>query len=74
VVTVSTSLGSILQQLLAENQTVTLSLNVTTSLIATPTYNIIADTKDGRANRTIVVGSHLDSVPAGTKKFPEFLK
>jgi Zn-dependent M28 family amino/carboxypeptidase len=64
-VTVSTSLGSILQQLLAENQTVTLSLNVTTSLIATPTYNIIADTKDGRANRTIVVGSHLDSVPAG---------
>jgi Zn-dependent M28 family amino/carboxypeptidase len=64
-VTVSTSLGNILQQLLAENQTVTLSLNVTTSMIATPTYNIIADTKDGRTNRTIVVGSHLDSVPAG---------
>lgn len=64
-VTVSTSLGNILQQMLADNQTVTLSLNVNTSMIATPTYNIIADTKDGRTNRTIVVGSHLDSVPAG---------
>jgi len=65
VVTVSTSLGNILQQLLTDNQTVTLSLNVVTNMIATPTYNIIADTKDGRTSRTIVVGSHLDSVPAG---------
>jgi hypothetical protein len=64
-VTVSTSLGSILQQLLTDGQNVTLSLNVTTSLIPTPTYNIIADTKDGRANRIIVVGSYLDSVPVG---------
>jgi len=29
------------------------------------TKNIIADTKAGRADRVVVVGSHLDSVPAG---------
>lgn len=29
------------------------------------TSNVLADTKFGRADRVIVVGSHLDSVPAG---------
>jgi len=29
------------------------------------TYNVMAETTSGNPNRTIVVGSHLDSVPAG---------
>jgi hypothetical protein len=30
-----------------------------------PTENVIAETPGGRADRTVVVGAHLDSVPAG---------
>ena len=29
------------------------------------TWNVIADTRQGRADRTVVVGAHLDSVVAG---------
>lgn len=29
------------------------------------TYNVIADTQVGRADRVVVIGSHLDSVPEG---------
>eukprot|EP00003_Mantamonas_plastica_P015038 TRINITY_DN2573_c0_g1_i4.p1 TRINITY_DN2573_c0_g1~~TRINITY_DN2573_c0_g1_i4.p1 ORF type:complete len:520 (+),score=188.40 TRINITY_DN2573_c0_g1_i4:230-1561(+) len=36
-----------------------------TSFPATGTMNICAQTKQGRADRVILVGSHLDSVPAG---------
>jgi Zn-dependent M28 family amino/carboxypeptidase len=30
-----------------------------------PTWNVIAETRSGDPNRTVVVGAHLDSVPAG---------
>jgi Zn-dependent M28 family amino/carboxypeptidase len=30
-----------------------------------PTYNVVADTRTGRADRTVIVGAHLDSVPEG---------
>jgi Zn-dependent M28 family amino/carboxypeptidase len=35
------------------------------SLTEDTTSNILADTKGGSSNDVIVVGSHLDSVPAG---------
>jgi Zn-dependent M28 family amino/carboxypeptidase len=44
---------------------VTLNLFVHTTEYDVITYNIIADTKEGDPNSVIVVGSHLDSVPAG---------
>ncbi len=34
-------------------------------MITDYTMNVIADTQVGRSDRVIVVGSHLDSVPAG---------
>jgi Zn-dependent M28 family amino/carboxypeptidase len=44
---------------------VRLSLNVETYKGTSVTQNILADTVGGNANSIIVVGSHLDSVPAG---------
>lgn len=64
--TTSTSFGNVLRDLLSSGQEVTLAINASTSMKQDVTYNIWADTKTGRDNRVIVVGSHLDSVPAGT--------
>ena len=44
---------------------VTLRVKTLTESEIRTTYNIIADTAGGRADRTIVVGAHLDSVIAG---------
>jgi len=44
---------------------VLLSVSVTTSSKVVWTTNIIAETRAGNPNSVIVVGSHLDSVPAG---------
>jgi len=38
---------------------------ISTEAVTTYTMNVIAETKSGREDRVIVVGSHLDSVPAG---------
>jgi Zn-dependent M28 family amino/carboxypeptidase len=40
-------------------------LAVTATVVTTPSTNVIADTATGRADRTVVVGAHLDSVDAG---------
>jgi Zn-dependent M28 family amino/carboxypeptidase len=63
--TTSFSFGNVLRELLATGNDVNLALNASTSMKYDVTYNIWADTKTGRDNRVIVVGSHLDSVPAG---------
>jgi Zn-dependent M28 family amino/carboxypeptidase len=44
---------------------VTLKLAVNASVKMRTTENVIADTPTGRADRTVVVGSHLDSVSEG---------
>jgi Zn-dependent M28 family amino/carboxypeptidase len=44
---------------------VTLRLAVDATVETRTTENVIADTTTGRADRTVVVGSHLDSVPEG---------
>lgn len=41
------------------------SLDIQTLSETRTTSNVIADTPTGKANRTVVVGSHLDSVPEG---------
>jgi Zn-dependent M28 family amino/carboxypeptidase len=43
----------------------TYHLKVTAHVVTTLTANVIADTKTGRKDRTVVVGAHLDSVAAG---------
>jgi Zn-dependent M28 family amino/carboxypeptidase len=43
----------------------TYHLKVTAHVVTTSTANVIADTPMGRADRTVVVGAHLDSVAAG---------
>ena len=65
VLTTSYSFGNVLTHLLDSESNVTLAINASTSMTQDVTYNIWADTKTGRDNRVIVVGSHLDSVPAG---------
>ena len=45
---------------------VELRLNIDSGVETTNSFNITADTASGAANRTVVVGAHLDSVPAGS--------
>lgn len=50
---------------LIEIEGLTLNLYMNTKAYNATTYNVIADTLDGDQSSTIVIGSHLDSVPAG---------
>jgi Zn-dependent M28 family amino/carboxypeptidase len=50
---------------LVDNPSATVSLSATTRTDRLPTRNVIAETRTGRADRTVVVGAHLDSVPEG---------
>jgi Zn-dependent M28 family amino/carboxypeptidase len=64
VIGTSFAVGQELLQLLRQG-TVRVHLKVDARVIPTPGTNVIADTKTGRADRTVVVGAHLDSVPEG---------
>jgi Zn-dependent M28 family amino/carboxypeptidase len=50
---------------LATAGTVTVHLKVDAGFITKHSKNVIADTAGGRADRTVVLGAHLDSVPEG---------
>jgi Zn-dependent M28 family amino/carboxypeptidase len=50
---------------LYEAQGARVSLDIQTESEIRQTANVIADTPEGRADRTVVVGAHLDSVPEG---------
>jgi len=52
-------------QLLSQSSNITLSFDLATETYTSYSMNVIAETKVGRADRVIVVGSHLDSVAAG---------
>jgi len=57
-------LGANLYSLLQAGQTVSVHIAVTAGVVTTPSVNVIADST-GRADRTVVVGAHLDSVTEG---------
>lgn len=44
---------------------VTVEVSVTSTVTTTQTRNVLADSPRGRADRVVVVGAHLDSVPEG---------
>ncbi|MGW2250661.1 M28 family peptidase [Kitasatospora sp. NPDC001660] len=44
---------------------VEVSLDIRTFMEPRSTWNVLAETRDGDENNTVVVGAHLDSVPAG---------
>ena len=50
---------------LVDHPSATVSLSTSTRTDRLQTRNVIAETKTGRADRTVVVGAHLDSVPEG---------
>ncbi|MBO0908181.1 M20/M25/M40 family metallo-hydrolase [Arthrobacter sunyaminii] len=50
---------------LAGTDGVELRLNIDAGVQTTNSFNILADTPRGNADRTVVVGAHLDSVPVG---------
>jgi Zn-dependent M28 family amino/carboxypeptidase len=50
---------------LVDHPNATVSLSASTRTDRLPTRNVIAETKTGRADRTVAVGAHLDSVPEG---------
>lgn len=60
----SFAVGDELARIVA-NQPVTMHLAVDATVVRTATTNVIADSAGGRADRTVVVGAHLDSVPEG---------
>jgi len=61
----SFDLGADLYSLIQSGQTVSVHLAVSAAVVTTPSSNVIADTTSGRADRTVVVGGHLDSVTEG---------
>jgi Zn-dependent M28 family amino/carboxypeptidase len=50
---------------LVDHPEATVSLTSSTRVDRLQTNNLIAETKTGRTDRTVIVGAHLDSVPAG---------
>ena len=64
VVGTSFEVGSELYQL-ATSGAVTVHLQINAGFITKHSQNVIADTAGGRADRTVVLGAHLDSVPEG---------
>ena len=50
---------------LATTAGATVHISVQATVITTESFNVIADTKSGNPNKTIVVGAHLDSVEDG---------
>ena len=50
---------------LVDHPGATVSGSTSTRTDRMPTRNVIAETKTGRSDRTVVVGAHLDSVPEG---------
>lgn len=54
-----------LGETLAGVQGLTVRLAVDAEVIVTESFNILADTPTGRADRTVVAGAHLDSVAEG---------
>ncbi|MEV6978763.1 M28 family metallopeptidase [Kitasatospora sp. NPDC093806] len=44
---------------------VTVTLDIRTFMEKRKTWNVLAETRGGDENNTVVIGSHLDSVPAG---------
>lgn len=42
-----------------------ISISAKTKIETKTTYNVVAETPGGRANNVVMLGSHLDSVPAG---------
>jgi Zn-dependent M28 family amino/carboxypeptidase len=65
VIGTSFAVGEELYALIQAGQEVVVHLKVDASVVTTPGTNVIADTKAGRDDRTIVVGAHLDSVEEG---------
>jgi Zn-dependent M28 family amino/carboxypeptidase len=57
--------GRLLHDAYVAGQNPTASLATTTRTDTLPTRNLIAETKTGRTDRTVIVGAHLDSVPEG---------
>ena len=64
VIGASFALGEALAQQLGSGD-VTVRLAAETTSEVRDTLNVLADTATGRADRTVVVGAHLDSVPEG---------
>jgi Zn-dependent M28 family amino/carboxypeptidase len=64
VIGTSFDVGEDLYSLLQEGEVI-VHVATATSIVPTTTENVIADTPTGRADRTVVVGAHLDSVPEG---------
>jgi len=59
------ALGNSLNNQIQAGQTPVVHIKVTATVITTPSQNVIADSTSGRADRTVVVGAHLDSVTEG---------
>jgi Zn-dependent M28 family amino/carboxypeptidase len=57
--------GRLLHDAFVAGQNPTVSLSTSTRTDNLPTRNLIAETKTGRTDRTVIVGAHLDSVPEG---------
>jgi Zn-dependent M28 family amino/carboxypeptidase len=57
--------GRALHDAYVAGQNPTASLSTSTEVDSRPTRNLIAETKTGRSDRTVIVGAHLDSVPEG---------
>jgi len=65
VIGTSFAVGEQLYNQIQGGASVTVRVAVTATVVRTESSNVLADTPTGRADRTVVVGAHLDSVNAG---------
>ena len=65
VIGTSFAVGQDLFNMVRGSANVRVNLAVTAHVVSTQSANVIADTPGGRADRTVVVGAHLDSVTEG---------
>ena len=65
VIGTSFAVGEELYNRVTSGQAVTVRVAVDAETITTATANVLADTPTGRADRTVLVGAHLDSVDEG---------
>jgi Zn-dependent M28 family amino/carboxypeptidase len=65
VIGTSFAVGQELYNLIQSGATVNVRVAVAAHVVRSESSNVLADTPTGRADRTVVVGAHLDSVDAG---------
>jgi len=62
---IASNLANYFNELTSSGEQVIIRMVSDCSAVTLNTFNVFAETKTGRSDRVVLIGSHLDSVPAG---------